>query len=159
MKEVMFMNATIWDIISALSSAVGAISIPITIYISMRPYRKMVSLHPEIYTVSFNEKNDIAQIDLKVINRGEKKITYQSWGISNRKKNHLFELERSTTALDADQCQSHYLPQSLFEDALKDIKSKCFCFYIIDNQNNKYFSKKYRKSEFLRNENLKIFFS
>lgn len=153
------MSTIVWDIISALSSAVGAISIPITIYLSIRPYRRIVSLCPEMYIIHFNEESDIAQIDLKVANRGEKRITYQSWGISNWNKKFLFELDRGTVLLEADQCQSHCIQQLVFEDALNGIKSKYFRFYIIDNFNNKYFSKKYRKSKYYRNNILDNFFS
>lgn len=153
------MNATIWDIISSLSSAIGAISIPFTIYLSMRPYKRIVSLFPEMHIIHFNKESDIAQVDLKVANYGEKRITYQSWGVSNGNKKYLFELERKTVLLETDQCQSHCIPQSTFESALNGVKSKYFRFYIIDNYNNKFFSKKYRKNKYFRNNSLNIFFS
>ena len=89
------MSNSVCDIISAISSAIGAISIPITILISLKPYKRKVSFQPTVFDVHFSEERDISHIDLKITNSGERKFVYQSWGVADKRKIQLYELDKN----------------------------------------------------------------
>lgn len=153
------METSIWEIISAISSAVGAIATPVTIAIALRPYRRRVSLKVSAIRCLFNGEEDAFPMRLSITNLGEKQRVIRSWGVVSCDKKQEYEIEQKEMRLSEDDEISVMLSETTFQKALKEIKTKSFKFYVCDNRENYYYSPRYSKADYFQTGNLDKYFS
>lgn len=153
------MEASIWEIISAISSAVGAIATPVTIAIALRPYRRRMSLKASVIRCLFNGEEDVSSMRLSITNLGEKQLVIRSWGVVSCDKKQEYKIEQKEMPLNEDGEIKVKLPETSFQKALKEIKTKSFKFYACDNRGKCYYSSRYPKTDFIQTGNLDKYFS
>lgn len=153
------MGASIWEIISAISSAVGAIATPVTIAIALRPYRRRVSLKVSVIRCLFNGEEDVFSVRLSITNLGEKQRVIRSWGVVSCNKKQEYEIEQKEMRLNEDDEIRVDLLGTVIQKAIKEIKTKSIKFYACDNRGKYYYSSRYPKTDFIQTSNLDRYFS
>ena len=158
-QERIYTEIEIWEIISAISSAVGAIATPAAILISLRPYWRRMSLKVSVIRCLFNGEEGIWPMQLSITNLGEKQRVIKSWGVSSCDKKQKFEIEQKDIRLNENDEMAVNLLGTLTKETLKEIKAKSFKFYVCDNRGNYYYSPNYLKDDVIQTGNLDKYYS
>lgn len=150
------MENTTWTAIGAIGQVLGAIATFCAVIVALRPYRKKVVVRLRSVFASIGKEKTALSIYVCVKNDGAKPITVQKIGI--KEKYETIIIEGEFLIEDEDQA-SFKITQEQLHDSFYNGQKGYFSVFVYDSKGNYYFSKKYPKCKFTKNESISELFT